>query len=84
MPGEVDAEHLVRLTLVPARPGIHRAHARRRAAASRGTRVRSSTESTWPTAGRRQVHDDGEALVELVDGGQVVEEAAAEDVAGGA
>ena len=43
VPGEVDAEHLVRLPLVPGRTGVDVDHRGDRRASPRGNRVRSST-----------------------------------------
>ena len=69
--GEVDVEHLVRLALGPGRARVHADDRVDRRARRAGPRVRSSTPCRyrWTTGARRR-----EAVGELVDGAQPVEE----------
>ena len=78
---EVDAEHLVGLALVPRRAGEH---ARRGRQPRVGRWDAGAQEQVLAAVDRPEVGDHVEAGlgVELVDGGQPVEEGAAELVAG--
>jgi hypothetical protein len=73
--GEGDAEHLVRLALVPrrAREQVHHRLDHRVVAGHPGPQ-----QQTVPPPRRPQMRDDGEPLVQLVDRGQPVEEVAAQ------
>src|SRR4051794_39221010 len=78
--GEVDAEHLVGLALVPAGTGEHLSHGLDHGCLAWDQGLQDQVVDR-SGAVRSEVADDPEAVCELVDGAQPVEERAAELVA---